>query len=118
MFYYQMEYKQVVDGIPDEVFVYGKKQSVILKDRDSNRWFLAIDIALSLGYSKYKKALKRHVEPSGIKRFGQIKRSIVTDLPPYIGDHWQFLSEEGLYQFLRSSKLKPRALELKAQYFD
>lgn len=112
-----MEYKQIIDSIPDEEFVYGEEPSIILRDRNNHRWFLAIDIALALGYSRYRTALKRHVEPSGIKRFGQIKRGIVSDLPPYIGDHWQFLSEEGLYQFIRTSKLKPRALELKDKYF-
>ena len=112
-----MAYKQIIDSIPDQVFDYKEEPSIILKDNKGNRWFLAIDIAIALGYDQYRKALKRHVTPSDIVRFGQIRDSIVTDLPPYIGNHWQFLSEKGLYEFLRSSKLKPRALQIKADYF-
>lgn len=114
-----MAYKQIINDIPNDAFLWGQAPSLILKDTDDNRWFLATDIARVLGYSRYNEALALHLNNNNryIKRFGQIKGSIEGYVSPRVLDDWRFLSEEGLYHFILSSKRKPYAKQLKAEYF-
>lgn len=109
----------IIDKIPNRELDWKPgKESLILRDNKGHRWFLAVDMARSLRYSKYDIALKKHVEPHHFVRFGDIKDSIISGLPvrkPQ--DDWRFLSEEGLYHFIMSSKRKQRAKDLKAKYF-
>lgn len=95
-------------------------KSLILKDNRGRRWFLATDMARMLRYSKYEAALKKHIKPEHYKRFGEIKDTIITPVPkkPFVSDDWRFLSEEGLYHFIVSSKRKQKAKDLKAKYID
>lgn len=93
--------------------------AVIIRDYDGKRWFLATDAARGLGYSKYEDAIKKHTQPHHIKRFGELKdnnATILTKVRPR--DDWRFLSEEGLYHFIITSKRKPKAKAIKAKYFD
>lgn len=115
-----MTYKQVIDRIPDSAFDWAEEPSTILTDDQDNRWFLAPDIARVLGYTKYKKAIVRHVDPKDIKRYSQIRASIVKVVsmtPTRIQDDWRFISERGLYLFIITSRRKPYALQLKSEYF-
>lgn len=109
-----------IDSIPNSVFDWAPNDpSLILRDNRGHRWFLATDIARTLGYSKYEKAIKAHTELHHIKRFGEIKDTIITVLPKRAPrDDWRFLSEEGLYHFILTSKRKPKAKVLKAKYLD
>ena len=113
-----MNYNKIIQSIPNEEFDYGEEPSIILVDSEGKRWFLALDIALALGYSRHREAIKRHVNSENLYRFGSIKNKIVSALPPYISNHWLFLSEKGLYDFIKSSNIKPKALELKDRYFE
>ena len=112
-----MAYKQVIDRIPDEAFIWEGNAPNILTDNLGNRWFLAVDISRALGYSHYEDAVKLHVYPQNMKRFGQIKSIIVSDVPSRTFDNFRFLSEEGLYHFIYTSKRKPYARQLKSDYF-
>ena len=112
-----MAYKQIIDRIPDDAFDWADEPITILVDVDDNRWFLVVDVARVLGYSRYEEAIKRHVNPNYIERFGQIKDIIVSRVSARVRDDFRFLSEEGLYHFINDSKRKPYARQLKADYF-
>lgn len=108
-----------IDSIPGSVFDWAPGDpAVILRDDRGHRWFLATDIARALGYSKYDKAIRKHAaQPGHIRRYGEIKDIIITDIPSRTPrDDWRFLSEEGLYHFISVSKRKPKAIALKTKY--
>lgn len=115
-----MAYKLIIDKIPDSAFDWAEEPSTIITDDQGNRWFLAPDVSRVLGYTHYKKAIKHHVSPANIRRYGQIRASIVKIVsltPTRIQDDWRFISEKGLYHFIDTSKRKAYARELKATYF-
>ena len=113
-----MSYKKIIDKIPNDEFLWvGDEPSLILDDNKGRRWFLITDIARVLGYSRYEEAIKKHVDPKYIVRFGKIRSIITDEVSNRVQDNWRFLSEEGLYHFIDTSNRKEKAKELKKKYF-
>lgn len=112
-----MSHKEIIDKIPNAAFNWIDEPAMIYVDKEGNRWFLAVDISRSLGYSRYRDGIKRHVSPDNIKRFGEIRDMLVSSISNRVRDDWNFINEEGLYEFIDTSNRKEYAKELKKKYW-
>ena len=87
------------------VFTFDNKTFEYVNDIHNKFWFDGKEIVLFIGYSDHKDAIKRHISDEYKKNLGDIVRGGVS--PPL--DHNEknkiYISEEGLYQLLTTSKL-------------
>lgn len=87
--------------------IFGELRTVV--DPDGNVWFVASDVAKSLGYLNSKSAVKRHVDMDDVfviefpdNTWG-VKRTLLKN--KYI-DSIKVINESGLYSLVLSSKIE------------